>query len=747
MSALSIKGRIFAGVGLVLAICAALGAIGFLAVAELSSVLSAYRATSKQSLSLNAIAEDLFEARMAALNYRIAPSDAAAEELSGNIEEIFDQTRDTALFDGDAAARAMLSETAADAERFQSAFDRMRVLQAERDAHVARLGSVGQDTRQRLTRILETASRDGDADTALFAGRAQQELLLGRLYIERFLRTNASEAFETAGQRLAEAQRDVSKLLETLENAERRADATAAQQGIAAFLDTARAARTVIEERNAIRADQLDVIGPRVQARLETTLDAVVDEQNRVGSGAIDFALRTELNIALLAVGALVVGAGLAGWIGLGLSRAVNLTASRMERLAAGDMTVDIDADAQRHELGRMARALTVFKANAERVAAMAREKEDADAQAERQRRAMMAELKTSIGQVVDAAVAGDLSNRAPTTFPDAELNEIASGLNRLLEVAGEGVERTGAALERVAEGDLGARVEGAFSGAFATLQNSANATIERLSDLVRELDASAAKVRRNADSITDGAGQLSSRTEQQASSLEETAATIEELTSTVQSNAENARAANQLAADASHMAVEGGAVVGEAVEAMARIEKGAAEIADIIGVIDGIAFQTNLLALNAAVEAARAGEAGKGFAVVASEVRTLAQRSSEASQNIRGLIASSTGEVGAGVQLVRRAGASLDQIVAAIRSVEETIAQIASASSEQATGVAEMSQAISAMDGFTQQNAAIADQNASAARAMAQDAEKLDSLIAFFRSGRSEPTFQAMTG
>ncbi|WP_417285195.1 methyl-accepting chemotaxis protein, partial [Comamonas sp.] len=230
------------------------------------------------------------------------------------------------------------------------------------------------------------------------------------------------------------------------------------------------------------------------------------------------------------------------------------------------------------------------------------------------------------------------------------------------------------------------------------------------------------------------GNADLSSRTEEQASALEETAASMEQLGSTVRQNADNARAANQLAVNASKVAAEGGTVVAQVVDTMKGINNSSHQIADIISVIDSIAFQTNILALNAAVEAARAGEQGRGFAVVAGEVRTLAQRSAEAAKAIKGLITTSVERVEQGTQLVDKAGTTMAEIVSAIRRVTDIMGEISAASSEQSQGVAQVGEAVTQMDQSTQQNAALVEESAAAAGALRKQAQDLVQAVAVFQ-------------
>jgi methyl-accepting chemotaxis protein len=264
-----------------------------------------------------------------------------------------------------------------------------------------------------------------------------------------------------------------------------------------------------------------------------------------------------------------------------------------------------------------------------------------------------------------------------------------------------------------------------------------------RLQEMQRGLAQAVSEVRQGSDSVATASQQiaqgnqdLSGRTEQQASALQQTSATMEELGTTVRHNADNARQANQLAQGASNVAEQGGQVVGQVVETMKGINDSSRKIADIISVIDGIAFQTNILALNAAVEAARAGEQGRGFAVVASEVRSLAQRSAQAAREIKSLIGASVERVEHGTTLVDQAGKTMQEIVAAISRVTDIVAEISSASAEQSTGVGQVSQAVQQMDQATQQNAALVEESAAAAESLQQQARQLVQAVAVFRLG-----------
>jgi methyl-accepting chemotaxis protein len=300
-----------------------------------------------------------------------------------------------------------------------------------------------------------------------------------------------------------------------------------------------------------------------------------------------------------------------------------------------------------------------------------------------------------------------------------------------------DAVTETQAVVQAAIDGDLTGQISMAGkSGQIEALSVSVNALLSSMADVIRTMNLAATEVRAGAEEISRGNADLSRRTEEQASSLEETSSSMEEMTSTVKNNADNAAQANQLAAAARAQAERGGSVVGAAVAAMGAINASSKRIADIIGVIDAIAFQTNLLALNAAVEAARAGEQGRGFAVVASEVRNLASRSAGAAKEIKGLIHDSVGKVAEGTKLVDESGKVLEEIVIGVKKVTEVVAEIASSSREQAAGIEQVNRTITMMDDVTQQNSALVEEASAAAQALTEQATKLTQLIARYQVG-----------
>ena len=397
------------------------------------------------------------------------------------------------------------------------------------------------------------------------------------------------------------------------------------------------------------------------------------------------------------------------------------------------------DVTAQVAGLTEQLDAVTVEKAALTgQLDAVTAEKEALSGQADELTR----QIDAAVGQtqaVIESAISGDLSRRIDSTDMSSGLQKMAEAINLLLGTVAEMFNDVQVVILAATEGDLSGRVEtGVKTGDLRKMAESVNRLLESVSEIVTSVKGASSEVLRGAEEISQGNLNLSQRTEQQSSSLEETASSMEEMTSTVKQNADNAGQANQLATAARDQAEKGGAVVGKAVGAMAKINEASKKISDIIGVIDEIAFQTNLLALNAAVEAARAGEQGRGFAVVATEVRSLAGRSATAAKEIKELIQDSVKKVEDGSALVTQSGQTLDQIVTSVKKVSDIIAEIAAASREQSAGIEQVNQAVMQMDEMTQQNAALVEEATAASQSMAEQARQLTTLMQRYNSGDS---------
>jgi methyl-accepting chemotaxis protein len=431
--------------------------------------------------------------------------------------------------------------------------------------------------------------------------------------------------------------------------------------------------------------------------------------------------------------GALLV---LAFFVSRTITKPINTLTATMGKVADGEFEQQVDGKARRDEIGAMARAVEVFRENGLKVAQMTEAEAARIIRDQEARNEMMAQLQRAFGHVVDAAVAGDFSQRVDAEFRDPEINSIASSVNNLVATVDRGMSETGQVLSALADTDLTKRVRGEYQGAFARLKNDTNGVADKLTDIVSQLKDTSRALKTATGEILSGANDLSERTTKQAATIEETSATMEQLAATVVQNAERAKEATVVAGTVTRTAEEGGLVMSQATEAMEKITTSSGKISNIIGLIDDIAFQTNLLALNASVEAARAGDAGKGFAVVAVEVRRLAQSAASASSEVKVLIEQSAHEVSGGSKLVADAAAKLEAMVAAARSSNQLMDGIARESREQASAIEEVNTAVRQMDEMTQHNAALVEETNAAIEQTEAQASELDRVVAIFTVG-----------
>lgn len=446
----------------------------------------------------------------------------------------------------------------------------------------------------------------------------------------------------------------------------------------------------------------------------------------------------------------LVIGAGIfafglsvimAFYVGRAITKPLATLTDAMRRLADGDIDVILPGLGRKDEIGQIAAAVEGIKVgaadkarhDADKIAA--RQAHEAEEAAEQRRLASERQAQAAAEQQKESQ---ELLRAKIEAEAAAERQRAADEQTRVLSLLAAG-------LKSLSEGDLTMVLNEGFSGEYQQIKDDFNTAVARLKETISAIAGSAREVSSATAEISVSTNDLSQRTEEQAASLEETSASMEEIASVVKKNAENAHQANQSAIATSDIADRSGQVVAQAVDAMARIEESSGHISDIIGVIDEIARQTNLLALNAAVEAARAGEAGRGFAVVATEVRGLAQRSSQAAKDIKDLITNSNGQVKEGVDLVSKAGTALHEIVDSIKSVTDLVAEIASASQEQSTGIEQINRTLTQMDEMTQQNSALVEENAATAKTLEHQASAMDEHVAYFRLNKTQKMAQSV--
>ncbi|MGF1660160.1 MAG: HAMP domain-containing protein, partial [Rubrimonas sp.] len=543
----SISRRLSAGFGIVIALVIALAAGSALTSRSAGSGLTEYRAATDEAKLLMEALEDFYEARIAWLLFLEEGEPALLDEARANIAEI-----ETALAEirsaGDDSPE--IAAIGADVARFKAAFETRGTMQAAFAPAAAAHLEQTIETRHAISELVDAATPI-DPALALTAARASEQFLLARVRADRAIAGADADTMESAAAAAAEADAALAEVAAQAPSAALRSAVPAMREGVAAFEARARALVERQAEMNALRENEVAPVAEALSEKIEGMTNIVVERSRRVGVES-ETALAQGLAISLAGSAVAILIGLAAAWVcARSIGGAVRSQADAMARLAGGDLAVTVAGAEFQHELGAMARALETFRANAQQVAR-------ADAEAAAARTRMMGELQDAFGAVVESAVAGDFTARVSARFPDAELNSLADGLNRLLETVEGGVAEASRVVGRMAEGDLTATMAGAFSGAFAALQSDMNATVGKLSALVEEITTAAGDVRASSGEIASGAAQVSQRAEQQAAALEETSATMEEMTGSVRSNADNAAKAASLADATAKQADEG---------------------------------------------------------------------------------------------------------------------------------------------------------------------------------------------
>ena len=690
--------RITAGFVLVLALLVGVAAAGFFGLRSAADSFQSYAHSSENTARVSQADRDFVAMRLNIQFYL----DKGDEKSLARVRELGKEVRDgyAAVIENSRSkerqdlARNILNQT----DQYLRIFEDAVKNQTAWSKIVAESTiPLGNKLRDDLKEVMQAATAGNEFVFANQLGAATEQFLWGRI--------NGLQHNQSGNPKLEEAARaQFAAMAETLKKVGESAPSIAQREKIQQIMASLNAYMTAFDSTMGLLAERNRLIEAenRFSNEMIVTRTTLRKQQAAALNATRD---RSESEIAsasMLALTfaglALVLGMVLAWIIARGITHPILSLSGVMRDLSAGKLDTDIVGADRRDEIGEMAQAVLVFR-NA------GQEKVRLEQTAEDQRQAAEAERARNEAAQREAA---------------RQVAQVVDGLGR--------------GLERLAQGDLTYRVHEDWATDYKKVQDDFNAAIGQLQDTISNIAMSSSEVSSAAAEISTSTTDLSQRTEEQAASLEETSASMEEIAATVRKNAENAQHANQLAQGTQEIAGRGGAVVAEAVNAMARIEDSSRKISDIISVIDEIARQTNLLALNAAVEAARAGEAGRGFAVVASEVRSLAQRSSQAAKDIKDLIVGSSGQVQEGVELVNRAGQSLGEIVESIKSVAEIVAEIANASSEQATGIDQVNRALSQMDEATQQNSALVEENAATAKTLEEQQAAMNQRVGYFQ-------------
>ena len=745
--------RVGAGFMLILALLGAVAGLGY------SALHNAERSTTELgSIAQNMARVGIVNASFAQLRRRVLvvanTGSEEAEKEARNFLRIINETGAQAIKEFLVEERRQrMARVLSKANEYAVVFEDIVKKRAEQKRTVeAVLRPLGNQFQSILSELVQSALAQNDYTVAAYAGVAETNFLLTRLNMTQFVaapsQTNLAKAAEEYDAKVGPA-------LKRLREVVRTPELQARVQELIAVAEKYSAARP-ISSTSVVEVSRLhDTVANAIAAQLRQEIDALskmqleaLENVRNDSMVSLESALQKSLWISGIAV---VVGTLLAWLISRGISRPLRGLVTLLQRMAKGE-EIEITGTERKDEVGETARAVNDIKvmlAEKARHDAEAKTAQEKLAAAERDAamQKVAQEFEATVGGIVQAAVAGDFSQRVDVQGKTGLVLNVGTSINSLCENVAKALDDLIKMLDALAEGDLTRRITAEYQGNFAVLKDNANKTAERIGAAINEIKRSANEVTNASAEISTSTTDLSQRTEEQAASLEQTSASMEEIAVTVKKNAENAQQANGSAANARDVANRGGQVVAKAVEAMGQIEGSSRKISDIIGVIDEIARQTNLLALNAAVEAARAGEAGRGFAVVASEVRNLAQRSSQAAKDITDLITNSNSQVQGGVELVNRAGTALAEIVDSINQVATIVADIANASNEQATGIEQVNKALTQMDEVTQQNSALVEENAATAKTLDEQAHAMSDRIAFFRVEEEGQELRAAVG
>jgi methyl-accepting chemotaxis protein len=736
---MSIKSKLYAGFALLVLIAVALAVYGITEFNGIGANVAKMNALAENATRVLQIEHDLETVRRSALRFTYDHDEAAAKENGEVASRVVATLRDAAQATLSEERRKLYnglqSDVATNQAMTQTLFDTVKKMEAEQE----KLHDAGNELTDTTTTIVAKARNGGDEEVIGLGDKLYAQLLAVRVANWRTQATLDPKGLAILASEVGRASETIAAL-----EAAAGAQSLRARVGQLKVLlnDYAATAESYIKHQQQVHELYVNKIAPQVKEMQAATGKARAQLQ----AAFSDARTSTESSIAstvtiqeIIAALTLLVGGLIAFFMARGVSNPITALTQSMRELAAGNFDVVLPGLARKDEVGNIARAVDEFKVRAaEKAQREAAEKAEQDRRAEAERQAALAkmadEFQTAVGDIVQAAAAGDFSRRVALEGKTGLVLNVGTLINGLCDNVAQALRDLVQMLSALAEGDLSERIVSEYRGDFATLKNNANATAERIGQTIAEIKRAAQEVTNASAEISGSTTDLSQRTEEQAASLEETSASMEEIAATVKKNAENAQQANQSTAKARTIADRSGKVVADAVSAMAQIATSSGKIADIIGVIDEIARQTNLLALNAAVEAARAGDAGRGFAVVASEVRTLAQRSSQAAKDIKDLITNSSGQVQQGVELVNKTGAALDEIVAAIREIGDLVSEIAGASMEQSNGVDQVNKALNQMDEVTQRNAALVEENAATAKTLEQQARAMDERVGYFR-------------
>lgn len=634
------------------------------------------------TFALNTDLENLLDARIAIGQYRATGDQENLSRVEESITEILSSNSIGAIAGTDTALDTISSEIKASLVEYQDAFFTWRSLNDTAEAQFEQIDTIGPRARQTLSDLRTSASQADNIGAAYRASVVQEKLMLGRyyalLYFMRGEAPSAEKSIEYFGEAISQGQ----ILTMTAGDPELREQVDQFMSDITQLLSIVKDLVASQEARTQFEDEQFNRLGDAVQTQTETALQSIRQNSQAVTDSTNTLFREISTSLPVL-VGTALFIAAISAWLILAAIRhRFDRLVKTTEALANGDIDTTIANTEFAHEIGRMSRALEVFR----------------DGELDRRTQAQREKLR--------------MDRTAQTVL--------------LISTA----------LEQLAQGDLTARLSEDVSGEFEELRANFNRSMAELENTLSIVVASSSEIDSAMSGLAEASESLASRTEQQAGALAEVTTTVSEIETQLEGTASESKDAMVLVQSASLQADRGMNVMAQSVEAMAKIKKSSEEVVRIIGVIDDIAFQTNLLALNAGVESARAGEAGRGFAVVANEVQALAQRTGDAAQEIKGLIETSASEVSEGARLADDTSGALQEISKTVGAVNNAVEEISTTAQEQTVRVREISKVMSELDSLTQHNAAMVEETTAETMQLRQDVGRMRGVAGVFQVG-----------
>jgi len=799
----TIRAKLLASFILLTVLAIAMSIFSVSKINESASGFKQYREIAKDAVLAGHVQADMLMVRMNVKDYMMNPTDKEVEEFTTYFERTYDLVQQ-AQSDIQNPERAKLVDLMDEGLlTYKAEFEKVQALMAERNDIVHNnLNVNGKSMEQLLTAIKHSAREDADLAIAFTASDGLRNLLLARLYAVKFIESNAKQDMDRTLQEFAELSTQMHALAQNIVAPHRLQQLAELDNLIETYTNGVKQLNQVINSRNQIRKEKLNVIGADIGTWSEDIKLSIKEDQDRIGPmvQALNDSIIQVMSIVAVVIALFSIL--IAIFIPRSISRGLASIQTKLAQVSdSGDFS--IRADQQREdEIGDMGRSVNELLTNMQNaieesnkvVTAIARG--EFDQRIELDLKGDLDTLKRGIndsadsvnetmgelGKVMESMNNGDFNVKVEADVQGDFLkmvNNVSSTMNSLNATIGaiinvmnymqqgkfehrvdveargdlltlkDGINVSMDALENAikdvtrivvaqSEGDLTQNIEGEYHGELRVLKDAVNATTERLLNVVTQAVNATQVVNMASNEVSQGALDLSQRVQEQAAALEETSSTMEEMNSAVQNNTEHSKEASGVAQAVQNKTTEGTEVMQQTIQAMNAIQESSHKISDIVTLIDSIAFQTNLLALNAAVEAARAGEHGRGFAVVAGEVRALAQKSAEAAKDITGLINESVTRIDQGTKLASESGEMLVDINASVKDVANMIEQIAQASVQQMEGIEQVHKAVSQIDEVTQQNAALVEQTSAASESMSEQAGILANDMSFFNIGQS---------